>query len=207
MKMKYIKLQNGKIIECADENYQKILLENENSEELSKDDAYAFLFVKISNKMANQFSNYNYIDIASELFYILLRIYKEHGNYAKDKSFDDNARIWWSIARKNCFYIIRRYKAYTRLEDLTDYIPEDAKICETYEIESLATCKTILDYIEQLIDSDKVTEQNMGLYARYKIKGLTDDAIAIALNIGMSRLYEIKRSVKRRLINKFGDLL
>ena len=42
MKMKYIKLQNGKIIECADENYQKILLENENSEELSKDDAYAF---------------------------------------------------------------------------------------------------------------------------------------------------------------------
>lgn len=47
----------------------------------------------------------------------------------------------------------------------------------------------------------------MGLYARYKIKGLTDDAIAIALNIGMSRLYEIKRSVKRRLINKFGDLL
>lgn len=81
--MKYIKLQNGKIIECADENYQNILLENENSEELSKDDAYAFLFVKISNKMANQFSNYNYIDIASELFYILLRTYKERGNYAK----------------------------------------------------------------------------------------------------------------------------
>ena len=154
----------------------------------------------------------------------LLRIYKEHGNYAKDKSFDDNARIWWSIARKNCFYIIRRYKAYTRLEDLTDYMKEvgirvkylhsdidtleRAEIIRNMRLDQFDVLVGInLDYIEQLIDSDKVTEQNMGLYARYKIKGLTDDTIAIALNIGMSRLYEIKRSVKRRLINKFGDLL
>ena len=93
--MAYIKLINGKIIECQDSEIDSLLSENKKAEIISEEDAHILLFIKIGNRLAAKFSNYEHlIDISQDIFYMLFKTYKEKGDYAKDKSFADNARIW-----------------------------------------------------------------------------------------------------------------
>ena len=215
--MAYVKLINGKIIECKDSEVGAYLCENMHAKEISEDDAYILLFIKIGNCLASKFSNYsNLIDISQDIFYMLFKTYKEKGVYAKDKSYYDNCRIWWSIAKKDCYYLIRRYKLKTRDEDLTnfeEFIDSDeprftivAKN-DFYEFEHLSTCDSIVSFIEQLAKSTKYSEYQMGIFGMAKLNGLTDKQAAEILEIGMERIYEIRRALKTKIHNKFGDIL
>ena len=53
--MAYVKLINGKIIECKDSEVGAYLCENMHAKEISEDDAYILLFIKIGNCLASKF--------------------------------------------------------------------------------------------------------------------------------------------------------
>lgn len=203
--MKYLKLINGKVIEA--ENIDALLIKYTDSVEVTKDEAYMFLFEKISHRMGAQFSNYNHIDIASEVYYMLLKTYKTSGLYAPDKPYEDNCRIWWSIAKKDCLYIIKKYKNKTKLEDLVEDIPENSMIKSDYDIEGLSVCAEIIKYMKKLSNSDNNTEQNMGFYGLFRLKGLSDKKIAEIFELSIPRVYEIRRSLKNRLYRVFKEVL
>lgn len=205
--MQYLKTSVGRIIECQDDEVEDWLFKYPNTEIITKDDAYIFLFIKISYRMGAKFSNYNHIDLQSDLLYMLLKKYKQKGLFAPDKSFDDNARIWWSVAKKTCYYLIREHKRKVRFEDLTDTFPENSLISDYYEIEHLDICKAIIEYISKLCASDIYAEQQMGLYGYIKLKNMTDKHASVILEVGMPRIYEIKKALKARLLKEFGDLL
>lgn len=215
--MAYIKLINGKIIECQESEIDKVMLENKKAEIISEEDAHILLFIKISNKLAAKFANYkNLIDIGQDIFYMLFKVYREKGNYAKDKSFADNARIWWNIGRKNCYYLIRKYKCKTKKEDLTNFDEfidsEKPQFVimgknDNYEFEHLSLCNAIIEYIHELAHSDKYADQQMGLFGIAKLNGLSDQQAGTVLEVGRERIYEIRRSLKQKLYKKFGDAL
>lgn len=215
--MAYIKLINGKIIECQDSEIDSLLSENKKAEIISEEDAHILLFIKIGNRLAAKFSNYEHlIDISQDIFYMLFKTYKEKGDYAKDKSFADNARIWWSIGQKDCYYLIRKYKNKTKNEDLTnfdEFIDSEeprfvmASKNDFYEFEHLSVCNCIIEYINELAHSDKYADQQMGLFGIAKLNNLSDQQAGTILEVGMERIYEIRRALKTKIYKKFGDVL
>lgn len=203
--MKLIRTQDGAIIECTDNNVQKLL--DKGGVELSELDAHLLLFDKICHRLGAKFANYNHIDIASELYLWLLTKYQKCGDYAKDKSFTDNTRIWWSVATKHAYWIIREYHRQLKYEELVDEIPEDSLTSDYFEIEHTAGVTAITEYIDSLLHSPKSNEQQLGLFGIAKLNGLTDDQVCELLEIGKPRFFEIKRALKVRLRNFIGDNL
>ena len=149
--MKYLRSIGGTIVECADDEIYKY----NGYIEMTKDDAYMFLFYKISHRLGAKYANYNHIDIGSELLLWLMTKYKTEGNYAPNKPFDDNSRIWWSVASKRANWIIREYRRKHKYEELYDEIPEDALTCEDFGIEHTAGVEAITEYIQSLMSSEK----------------------------------------------------
>lgn len=203
--MKYARSPGGTIIECPDDELTKYI--SIGYTEMSENDAHIFLFDKICHRIGAKYANYNHIDLCSELLLWLLTQYKNHGNYAKDKSFADNERIWWSVATKRANWIIREWRRKHRKEELYDEIPEDALMSDYFEIEHTAGVTAIIEFIENLMRSKKPSEQQIGIYGYAKINGLTDEQACDVLEIQQSRLYEIKRALKRRLNNYIGENL
>lgn len=201
--MKYLRSIGGTIVECKDSETYKY----KGYIEMTKDEAYMFLFDKISHRLGAKYANYNHIDIGSELLLWLLTRYKTNGNYAAEKSFDDNSRIWWSVANKRANWIIREYRRKHKHEELYDEIPEDALTCEDFEIEHTASVEAIMEYINTLMKSEKSNEQQLGILGYAKINGLTDEQVCDVLEVKMGRLYELKRALKRRLNNYIGENL
>jgi hypothetical protein len=157
--------------------------------------------------MGAKYANYNHIDLASELLLWLLTRYREYGNYAKDKGFADNERIWWSVANKRANWIIREWRRKHRQEDLYDDIPEDSLTSDYFEIEHTAGVDAIKEYIDGLMSSKKPSEQQLGILAYAKLNGLTDEQVCDVLEIKQTRLYELKRALKRKLNNFIGENL
>lgn len=205
--MQYLKTSTGRLIECQDEDIDDWLFKYPDIETITQDEAYTFLFIKISYRMGAKFSNYNHIDLQQDLLYSLLKRYKQKGLFAPDKSFDDNARIWWSVAKKTCYYLIREHKRKVKLEDLTDTFSENLLTSDYYEIEHTDMCRAIKARILELCKSDSYAEQQMGLYGYMKLKKLTDQHVSTILKVGMPRVYEIRKSLKTKLLKEFGDLL
>lgn len=203
--MKYMRSPGGSIIECKDTDIHKYI--SKSYTEMTEYDAYMFLFDKICHRIGAKYSNYNRIDLASELLLWLITRYKTHGNYAKDKGYADNERIWWSIATKRANWIIREWRRKHRNEDLYDEIPEDSLVSDYFEIEHTAGVEAIKDYIQSLIESKKPNEQQLGILGYAKLNGLTDEQVCDILEIQQSRLYELKRALKRKINNFIGENL
>lgn len=200
--MKYAKSTDGAIIECADD--AKL---DPHWIQISKYDAHLLLFDKICHRLGAKFANYNHIDIASEIYLWLIEKYNKDGDYAKDKTFADNTRIWWSVATKRAYWIIREYRRRLKYEEFVDEIPEDAVISDYFEIEHIAGTTAITEYIYELAKSVKFSDQQLGLFGIAKLNGLTDDQVCTILEIGKPRFFEIKRALKTKLKQFIGDNL
>lgn len=203
--MRYVRSPGGTIVECSDNDIDKYI--SKSYTEMTEHEAYAFLFDKICHRMGAKYANYNHIDLASELLLWLLTRYREYGNYAKDKGFADNERIWWSVANKRANWIIREWRRKHRQEDLYDDIPEDSLTSDYFEIEHTAGVDAIKEYIDGLMSSKKPSEQQLGILAYAKLNGLTDEQVCEVLEIKQTRLYELKRALKRKLNNFIGENL
>lgn len=203
--MKYARSPGGTIIECRDDELHKYI--SKSYTEMTETEAYMFLFDKICHRIGAKYANYNHIDLASELLLWLLTKYKNDGNYAKDKGFADNERIWWSMASKRANYIIREWRRKHKHEELYEDIPEDSLMSDYFEIEHTAGVEAIRHYIQSLIESKKSNEQQLGMLGYAKLNGLTDEQVCEVLEIRQSRLYELKRALKQRLNNFIGENL
>lgn len=213
--MKYVcSKTTGKCYEVEDSMLAEVLDLHPEDEEISKDEAYLRLFQRISKSMEYKFSNYKQLDIMQECFYMLLKRYRIKGLFAPDKSFLDNEKIWWSFAKKSCLYIIRQYTDI--ISDIDIWSIEDNEtdtslclgIYDEYELgESSSTCKEIVAAIDKLCYSKNYADQQLGLYATCKLKGLNDQQACLILDIKMPRLYEIKRKLKEYFRLRFNNLI
>lgn len=213
--MKYVcSKATGKCYEISDDKLEEILESHPEDEEVSKDEAYLKLFHRISKSMEYKFSNYKQLDIMQECFYMLLKRYRIKGLFAPDKSFLDNEKIWWSFAKKSCLYIIRQYTDI--ISDIDVWSIEDNEtdtslclgVCDNYELgESNSTCEEIKNCINKLCYSHNYADQQLGLYATCKLKGLDDQQACTILGIKMPRLYEIKRKLKEYFRLRFDNLI
>lgn len=172
--------------------------------EVDKDTAYIKLFERISARMEYLFSNYRNLDIRQECFYLLLKRYRERGLYAPDKPFKDNERIWWSVAKKTCMYIIRQHKEIITdidVHTLDETNPYSVAHRDTYPIEHTEGVNILLATIDTLSKSPDRSQQLMGLFAICKLQKLTDDQALSILEVKTSRLYELKREL-RKILNR-----
>lgn len=201
----FVRSVGGTIAECDSTNIQKLL--DKGYYEITEHEAYLLLFDKICHKLGAKFVNYNRIDIANELYLWLLTKYQKDGNYAKDKSFDDNSRIWWSVATKRAYWMIREYRRRLKHEELVDEFPEESLISDYFEIEHTAGVEAITEYIYELAKSSKSSEQQLGIFGIAKLNNLTDDQVCELLEIGKPRFFEIKRALRNKLRNFIGDNL
>ena len=213
--MKYLLSPTGKVYECADDTVEAVLLEHPEDTILENvETAYMFLFFRIAKHMGKKFSNYKNADIQSEVLMMMVKRYKEKGLYAPDKSFLDNERIWWSYAKKSCYWLIRQFKKLkSRTEDI-DSLENIDGMCserlireEFFEFEHTSVVKDITQYLDKLAHSHRYTEMQMGIYAMSKLGGLTDEDIMEILNVKSGRIREIKVDLKEHLKLRFGDVL
>lgn len=195
--------------------FELAVAEHPEDEEIDEETAYLRTFIRISETMKKRFANYKNLDIMQECYYMLLKRYRYKGVFAPDKSFQDNVRIWWNFAKKSCLYIIRQYTD-KHLDNIDIWDIEDNETdtklclgkCDEYHIgEHTAAVKEIIDCIEKLCISPKYVDQQLGLYAKCKLQGLNDQQSCIILEIGMPRLYEIKRLLKEYLNLRFNNLI
>lgn len=200
--MKYARSENGTIVEAED--IQEYL--NKGYWEISKDDAYKFLFEKISNRLAAKFYNYRNLDLCGEVYIYLLSYYKANGEYCPDKSFADNERMFYSTATKRCFYHIREYKKLVARETLLLDVCED-EFKRDFDFELDAGAKAIIEYIYTLANSSKYSDKQLGLYALSKLGGASDAEICEILEIGKPRFFELKRALKQKIYNFIGENL
>lgn len=203
--MKYLRSEAGTIIECEEPRYSKLIAKG--YFEITEYDAHLLLFDKISHRLGAKFANYNQCDIASEVYLFMLTKYQADGDFAKDKTFADNGRIWWSVATKRAYWIIREYNRFRKHHVLYDEIPEDSMMEDTFEIEHTANVDAITAYIYALANSKKSSEQQLGLFGIAKLNGLNDAQVCDILEVGMPRLFEIKRALKLRIRNFIGENL
>lgn len=194
--MKYARSENGTIVEAED--IQEYL--DKGYWEISKDEAYKFLFEKISNRLAAKFYNYSHLDLSSELYIYLLSYYRENGEYCPDKSFADNERMFYSTATKRCCWHIREYKKLVAKETLLSDVCEN-EFKKDFDFELDAGARAIIEYIYTLAQSKKYSDKQLGLYALSKIGGASDDEICEILEIGKPRFFELKRALKRKIYN------
>ena len=217
MKARYLfSKNNDRVYPFTDElEFLVAVAEHPEDEEISEDEAYLKTFTRISKTMEKRFSNYRNLDIMQECFYMMLKRYRYKGLFAPDKSFTDNVRIWWNFAKKSCLYIIRQYTD-KHLDNIDIWDIEDNETdsklclgkCDEYQIgEHAAGVKEIMDCIDKLCVSPKYADQQLGLYAKCKLKGLTDQQTCLILEVGMPRIYEIKRLLKEYLNLRFNNLI
>ena len=196
---------NNKVYEVDKDEVQGFLKQYPNDREVTEEQAYLTLFVRISKIMEIKFSNYRNIDINQECYLALLKRYREQGVFAKDKPFKDNERIFYWFAKKMCFYFIREYKdivsdidVWTIEENETDSNQvvgiEDEHTCENDSM-----CSEIRKVLENLCISKDKADQQLGWYAKGKLNGLTDDQVGLLLDIGMPRIYELRRELRTYL--------
>ena len=194
-------------------DFEAVKLEYPEDVEVSKDDAYKYLFIRISKAMANKFSNYRNIDIMSECYYMLLKRYTEKGLFAEDKSFLDNERIWWSIAKKSCLYLLRQFRNDPFVKSIDVWSLEDNETdtskwlgkSDRYDGCEMLDANFIRNYIHNLCYSESKSERQLGLFGECKINGLTDEQTCSVLEVGMPRLYEIRRALKEHLKKRFEN--
>ena len=146
--MKYLySSNNGKVYACEDAEIEDILLLHPEDSEVDERTAYMLLFFRISQYMGKKFSNYKNADIQGEVLMMMLNRYKEKGLYAPDKSFKDNEKIWWSYAKKSCYFLIRQFKRkVSKCESIDDSDNMDNMYCEqllyeeSFEFEGISLC-------------------------------------------------------------------
>ena len=203
--MRFVRSEGGTIVECDDCKFQRLLAKG--YKEITEYEAHLLLFEKICHRLGAKFSNYNQCDIPSELFLFLFTQYKNNGDYAKNKPFEDNVRIWWSVATKRVCYIIREYNRFRKHHPLFDELPEDSLVEDSFDIEHNAKVDGIKAYIYALTESKKSSEQQLGLFGIAKLNGLSDQQVCEVLEIGMPRFFELKRALKKKIRNYMGENL
>lgn len=192
-------------------DFKNTKLEYPEDVEVSRDDAYKYLFIRISKAMGKKFSNYKNIDIMSECYYMLLKRYTEKGLYAENKSFLDNERIWWSVAKKSCLYLLRQFRNDPFVKSIDVWSLEDNEtdtslwlgIFDKYIGCENADLKNMIDYLHKLCYSPHKSDRQLGLYSECKLNGLNDKQTCLILEVGMPRLYEIRRALKEHLKLRF----
>ena len=211
----YSKANNNVYAYYDEDEFNLTKIQYPNDVEVTEETAYLTMFEKICKTMAKRFSNYNQLDIMQECYYMMLKRYREKGLFAPDKQFIDNVRIWWNFAKKSCLYIIRRFSD-KHLNDIDIWDIEDNETdtslclgkCDEYNIgEHEAGVQDILDTIDRLSVSSVYADQQLGIYAKCKLNGLSDTDACMVLEIKMPRLYEIKRQLKEYLNSRFGKLI
>ena len=213
--MKYLLAPNGKVYECPSEEVDMILAEHPDDIILENmHAAYMMLFFRISKYMGKKFSNYKNADIQGEVLMMMIKRYHEKGLYAPDKSFLDNEKIWWSYARKSCYWLIRQFKKLKSKTEDIDSLENIDGMCseklmreEFFEFEHTSVVKDIEKYLDKLAHSHRYTEMQMGIYAISKIGGLTDEDIMEILGVKIGRIREIKTDLKEHLKLRFGEVL
>lgn len=211
--MKYLySSKNGKIYACDDSSFEEILLEHPEDAEVNERDAYMLLFFRISQYMGKKFSNYRSADIQSNVLMMMMERYTKDGLFAPDKSFKDNERIWWSYARKSCYYIIRQFKrkvakceSIDNLENMDNMCCEQLLYEESFNFEGQSVCQDMIKYFEKLSHSRVYSEMQMGIYALSKIGGLSEEDIMEILGVKYGRIKEIRAELRETIKHKFGE--
>lgn len=212
--MRYLYSSNtGKVYTCEDTELEDILLQHPEDTEVDERNAYMLLFFRISQHMGKKFSNYKNADIQGEVLMMMMNRYKEKGLYAPDKSFKDNERIWWSYAKKSCYFLIRQFKRKTskcesidNLENMDNMCKDQLLYEETMDFEGVSVCDDMTKYFEKLSKSKVYSEMQLGIYALSKIGGLTDDDVMDILGIKYGRIKEIRAELRETIRNRFSNI-
>lgn len=184
-----------------------------NDLEITREDAFLKLFHRISKSMTRKFGNYSQLELGGEVYIIMLSRFREKGTFAPDKPFLDNEKMWWSFAKKTCFYIIRKNKkklntvSYDALDIQDDYkwflVDED----KSDNVSGIDATKAICKFLNKLLYSEVNSEYQMGLFAACKLKGLSDKETCEIMQVGIARIREIKRQLKESINLRFGECL
>jgi hypothetical protein len=208
--MKYVLAPDGKIYTCEDEQLEDLLLEHPEDTVVDEDTAYMMLFFRISKHMGKKFSNYKNADIQSEVLMMMIKRYKEKGLYAPDKSFKDNEKIWWSFAKKSCYFLIRQFKravskseSIDNTDNMDNMLVEKLLYEEQFDFEGQSLCNEMREFFEKLSHSKVYSEMQMGIFALSKLGGLTDADVMDILGIKYGRLKEIKAELKETIKHRF----
>lgn len=171
---------------------------------VTENEAYTYLFWEIAQSLAIKFSNYRNLDLQSEVLLFLLNRYKKKGLYAPDKTFKDNELIFRSLAKKHCLYIIRQEKIRLKYHgyDLS-YVTNTEEI----QIDDIDCSQELIDYIYSLLDSDKPSYMQYGMYGVGKIEGISDEKLMEIMNIKLSRLKELRRGLRQLIDKTFNEVL
>lgn len=175
--------------------------------EVTQHDAYMRLFNRISHSMGLRYNNYKSMDICEDVQLMMAERYNKKGLFAPDKPFTDNAKMWWAYANKSCLYLIRCYNKHCDKEVPTDVYTIEKPSETFFEVEHTSLCDDIKDYISKLAISENKGEQQMGLYAICKLKGLDDSSTGVVLKVSIYRVREIKAALKKAIQKRFGDSL
>lgn len=205
---------SGKVYAYPDNEFDDILAQYPDDKEVTESNAYMLLFFRISKSMGKKFSNYRNADIQGEVLMMMLKRYKEKGLFAPDKPFIDNEKMWWSYAKKSCYWLIRQFKRLKTktedidsLENVDNMLNENLLYEESFEFEHNDTVATIVKYLDDLAHSKRYIEMQMGIYAVSKLGGLTDEDIMDILGVKIGRIKEIKHDLKEHLKLRFGNIL
>lgn len=209
--MKYLYSSNtGKIYTCDDAELEDILVQHPEDTEVNERDAYMLLFFRISQYMGKKFSNYKNADIQGEVLMMMIHRYHEKGLYAPDKPFKDNEKIWWSYAKKSCFFLIRQFnrriskcESIDNLENMDNMCKDQLLYEESFNSESESLCDDMKKFFEKLSRSKIYSEMQLGIYAISKLGGLTDDDVMEILNIKYGRIKEIRAELRETIKNRF----
>lgn len=209
--MKYLySSDTGKIYTCEDTELEDILLQHPEDIEIDEDNAYMLLFFRISQHMGRKFSNYKNADIQGEVLMMMLKRYREKGLYAPDKSFKDNEKIWWSYAKKSCYFLIRQFKRHIsksesidNIENVDNMLSDRLLYEEKMDFEGISLCKDMENYFKKLSRSKVYSEMQLGIYAISKLGGLTDDDVMDILGVKYGRIKEIRAELRETIKNRF----
>ena len=211
--MKYLySSKTGRVYTCEDTEFEDILMQHPEDLEVDERNAYMLLFFRISQHMGKKFSNYRNADIQGEVLMMMITRYKEKGLYAPDKPFKDNEKIWWSYAKKSCFFLIRQFKkkvskceSIDNLENMDNMCKDQLLYEENMSFEGDSVCDEMQEYFKKLSRSKVYSEMQLGIYALSKIGGLTDDDIMDILGVKYGRIKEIRAELKETIMHRFGE--
>ena len=203
---------DGRVYACSDEQFEDIMMQHPEDVEVDERNAYMLLFFRISQYMGKKFANYKNADIQGEVLMMMIKRYNEKGLYAPDKSFKDNEKIWWSYAKKSCFFLIRQFKrriskceSIDNLENMDNMCKDQLLYEEELVFEGESLVSEMIKYFEKLSKSKIYSEMQLGIYALSKIGGLTDEDIMDILGVKYGRIKEIRAELRETIKNKFGD--
>lgn len=205
--------KDNKIYTCDDTNIDDMLAAHPEDREVDEENAYMLLFYQISKTMGKKFHNYKNADIQGEVLMMMINRYRSKGLYAPDKSFNDNKRIWYSYAKKSCFFIIRQFnrriskcESIDNMENLDNMCADQLLYEESMDFEGDSVCKEMKEFFEKLSHSKVYSEMQLGIYALSKIGGLTDDDIMEILDIKYGRIKEIRAELRETIRHRFRNI-